>query len=64
MLHAGFEAGLQSDSAIMDPRPFRAIGSRKRAPDDRRREAIQELGQQDWIASWLTLLAMTAENKG
>ncbi len=36
-----------------------ANGSRECASDDRLREAIQTLGKQDWIASSLTLLAMT-----
>src|SRR5664280_2172455 len=45
MLHAGIEAGLQSDSNAFGPpayRPsFRANGSRECAPDDRLQEAIR-----------------------
>ncbi len=39
---------------------LRANGSRERAPDDRLREAIHS-GKKNWIASSLSLLAMTAE---
>jgi hypothetical protein len=43
---------------------LRANGSRERAPDDRLREAIQALLQQEsWIASSLALLAMTISNR-
>jgi predicted amidohydrolase YtcJ len=39
---------------------LRANGSRECAPDDRLREAIHAATKQEWIASSLTLLAMTA----
>jgi hypothetical protein len=39
---------------------LRANGSRECAPDDRLREAIHEC-KTDWIASSLSLLAMTVE---
>jgi len=38
---------------------LRANGSRECAPDDRLRKAIQS-DTEDWIASSLTLLAMTS----
>jgi hypothetical protein len=41
---------------------LRANGSRKCAPDDRLREAIQSAAKQDWIASSQVLLAMTGES--
>jgi hypothetical protein len=45
---------------------LRANGSRECAPDDRLREAIHSAAREEWIASSLTLLAMTAmdENAG
>jgi DNA-binding transcriptional ArsR family regulator len=43
---------------------LRANGSRERAPDDRLREAIQSVPAETvWIASELTLLAMTMERQ-
>jgi len=41
---------------------LRANGSRECAPDDRLREAIQLWARQVWIASSLSLLAMTNSN--
>jgi hypothetical protein len=41
------------------PTSFRANGSRKCAPDDRLREAIQQPRSKSWIASSQALLAMT-----
>jgi hypothetical protein len=40
---------------------LRANGSRERAPDDRLREAIHLAAWMEWIASSLSLLAMTAQ---
>jgi hypothetical protein len=40
---------------------LRANGSRECAPDDRLREAIHSAANEEWIASSLTLLAMTGE---
>jgi hypothetical protein len=40
--------------------PLRANGARECAPDDRLREATQGRSDEDWIASSLALLAMTA----
>ena len=40
--------------------PLRANGSRECAPDDRLREAIHSAANEEWIASSLALLAMTA----
>jgi hypothetical protein len=39
---------------------LRANGSSECAPDDRLREAIHSAAKEEWIASSLTLLAMTA----
>jgi hypothetical protein len=68
-LHAGFKAGLQSDSdAFGSPalyRPsLRATGSRACAPDDKLREAIHSDKTEAWIASSHALPAMTAVEKG
>jgi hypothetical protein len=41
---------------------LRANGSRERAPDDRLREAIHHAAWTEWIASSLSLLAMTAKS--
>ncbi|MGY4567474.1 PAS domain S-box-containing protein [Bradyrhizobium sp. USDA 3256] len=43
------------------PMSLRANGSRESAPDDRLREAIHLATREEWIASSLSLLAMTAE---
>jgi hypothetical protein len=49
----------------ISPRPcalkpsLRANGSRERAPDDRLREAIHSAANEEWIASSLSLLAIT-----
>jgi hypothetical protein len=43
----------------MDISSLRANGSRECAPDDRLREAIHGAAEELWIASSLTLLAMT-----
>src|ERR1035437_5003352 len=46
-------------TVCMQP-PLRANGARECAPDDRLREATQGRSDEDWIASSLALLAMTA----
>src|SRR5664280_2956982 len=67
MLHAGFEAGLQSDSSAFGPPADRpslpANRSRECAPDDRLGEAIQSKSELlDCFV--VALLAMTAANEG
>jgi hypothetical protein len=49
----------------MNEKPsLRATGSRECAPDDRLREAIHSVTKKEWIASSLTLRAMTKTKAG
>jgi hypothetical protein len=53
----------RNDGRLISP-SLRANGSRERAPDDRLSEAIHLSARQVWIASSLSLLAMTNPSRG
>jgi len=53
------EPAVANDGGLFVPRHCEPTGPRKARPDDRLREAIHVYAEAVWIASSLSLLAMT-----